>query len=94
MKNGNKKWLKYSSSLELQMVSHYNSLSEQDKRHYAAIECLKLGYGGKSYICKVFKMGINRLKRGLREIQSPDLSKMPLPGKIRCVGGGRKKFCG
>lgn len=94
MKKGNKKWSKYSTFIELQMVCHYNSLSEQAKRHYAAIECIKLGYGGKSYICKLFKMGINRLKRGLREMISPNKDNEPLAGKIRCAGGGRKKFCG
>lgn len=93
MKKGNKNYEKYSEMIEKQMVSHYSSLSEQCKRHYAAIESLKLGYGGKSYICGLFKMSPKRLKRGLIEILSPTSSKTLAAGKIRCSGGGRKKFC-
>jgi len=32
------------------MVKFYNSLSEKDKRRYAAIEAKKLGHGGIKYI--------------------------------------------
>lgn len=84
---------KYATFLESQMVLHYNSLSERDKRSYAAIESLKLGWGGKSYICKLFKMSINRLNRGLRELLSPETCVKVALGKVRAAGGGRKKFC-
>jgi hypothetical protein len=84
---------KYATWLELQMVSHYNSLSERGKRSYAAIESLKLGWGGKSYLCKLFKMSINRLNRGLCEVLSPETCVKVVAGKVRASGGGRKKFC-
>ena len=93
MKKSNRNYEKYSELIEAQMVIHYRSLSELCKRHYAAVESLKLGYGGKSYICGLFKMGPNRLNRGLGEILSPSSSQTPVVGKIRCSGGGRKKFC-
>ena len=35
------------------MRDFYDSLSEKDRRRYAAIEAEKLGYGGASYIRKL-----------------------------------------
>ncbi len=40
----------YSPEIETQMRNFYSSLSEKDRRRYAAIEALKLGYAGISYI--------------------------------------------
>lgn len=36
----------YSAAIEDQMRSFYQSLSEKDRRRYAAIEATKLGRGG------------------------------------------------
>lgn len=36
----------YSKEIESEMVKFYDSLSEKDKRRYAAIEAKKLGHGG------------------------------------------------
>ena len=38
----------YSKKLETMMKNFYESLSEKDKRGYAAIESLKFEYGGKN----------------------------------------------
>ena len=38
----------YSSEIEQRMQQLYQSLSEKDRRRYAAVEALKLGWGGKS----------------------------------------------
>ena len=40
----------YSPEIEQAMRSFYDSLSEKDRRRYAAIEVAKLGYGGVEYI--------------------------------------------
>lgn len=40
----------YSAEIEVQMERYYQSLSEKDRRRYAAIEAVKLGYGGQAYI--------------------------------------------
>jgi len=39
-----------SPEIEIKMRDFYNSLSEKDRRRYAAIIAPKLGYGGASYI--------------------------------------------
>ena len=44
----------YPSKVEQQMQQFYHSLSEKDRRRYAAIEALKLGWGGITYISQLF----------------------------------------
>jgi hypothetical protein len=43
-----KKLKPYGEEIEEQMKNLYQSLSEKDRRRYAAIEAKKLGFGGKS----------------------------------------------
>ncbi len=50
-----KKLQPYSKEIEEQMQMLYQSLSEKDRRRYAAIEAKKLGFGGISYVCRLFK---------------------------------------
>ena len=45
--------IKYSDKNKETMKKFYNTLSEKDRRRYAAIEALKLGYGGQKYICEI-----------------------------------------
>ncbi|NJR51357.1 MAG: hypothetical protein HC780_19050, partial [Leptolyngbyaceae cyanobacterium CSU_1_3] len=44
----------YPTEIEAQMQRYYQSLSEKDRRRYAAIEAVKLGYGGQAYIRRLF----------------------------------------
>ena len=39
----------YSADIEQQMQAFYESLSEKDRRRYAAVEADKLGHGGVRY---------------------------------------------
>ncbi|MDB9525122.1 hypothetical protein PN498_03915 [Oscillatoria sp. CS-180] len=59
---------RYSPELEEQMQRYYQSLSEKDRR-YAAIEALKLGHGGMSYITNLFGCHAKPVRRGLAELQ-------------------------
>lgn len=77
----------YSPETEARMRNFYGSLSEKDRRRYAAVEAAKLGYGGITYICGVLQCDMDRIRRGMEEL------KQPLPEKeerIRKPGGGRK----
>ncbi len=80
---------KYSADVEAQMCSYYNQLREYDQRHYAGIEALKLGFGGRKYIAGLFKMSARTLRKGILELDS--LSLTP-PERQRKLGGGRKPF--
>ena len=78
---------RYSAEIEIQMQRYYQSLSEKDQRRYAAIEAIKLEYGGAAYIRRLFGCHHETLQRGMRDLQ--DESIIDKKG-IRCSGGGRK----
>jgi hypothetical protein len=71
------------------MQLHYSRLSEKDRRQYAALESLKLGRGGTTYISKLLGVDRNTIIKGRKELTS--LLPLPPPNKQRKAGGGRKK---
>ena len=79
----------YPQAIEEQMQNLYQSLSEKDQRRYAAIEAKKLGYGGISYVCRLFGCDRSSVKHGLSELEMPLTSKTK---RIREAGGGRKRL--
>jgi hypothetical protein len=73
----------YPPDVERQMKELYGSLSEKDRRRYAAVEASKLGYGGQTYIVQLLGCDYKTLRRGLEELNDPpDLP----PGRIRKKG--------
>lgn len=81
----------YSDATEQLILLHYNHLSEKDRRHYAAIEAIKLGRGGATYISKLLGVSRTTIIVGKKELAS--LAKgVHIPVKRqRKAGGGRKK---
>ena len=79
--------MSYPAEIETQMQRYYQSLSEKDRRRYAGIEAIKLGYGGISYISRVLGCDYRTIKTGIAELQ--DDSGLDEPG-LRRRGGGRK----
>lgn len=77
----------YPSPLESQMQRYYQSLSEKDRRRYAAIEAVKLGYGGQVYIRRLFGCHHETLALGLAELEDTTALAQK---RIRQSGGGRK----
>ncbi len=73
------------------MKKLYNTLSEKDKRCYAAIESMLLGHGGDTYIANVLGCNPKTVARGRNEIRN-----MPYDSgynkRIRKPGGGRKGY--
>lgn len=82
---------RYNAEIERSMCIHYAQLSEKDQRHYAAVEALKLSYGGQKYIGELFQISQTRLKRGIKELKDPQLRAEIPEGMQRRIGGGRKK---
>lgn len=78
---------KYSSEIEAFMRKFYSQLSEKDKRSYAALESLKLGYGGQQYICEVLGCCPQVLTIG-----KSDLCSLVITDRIRKKGGGPKRI--
>jgi hypothetical protein len=77
----------YPATIEAQMQRYYRSLSEKDRRRYAAIEALKLGHGGQVYIRRLFGCHHQTLQLGLKELDDETLLQQE---RIRQPGGGRK----
>lgn len=78
----------YHSDVEQKMKRYYQSLSEKDRRRYAAIEALKLGYGGISYMVKLLGCHARTIRRGIAEL---DNDQAMSDERIRQPGGGRKR---
>jgi hypothetical protein len=81
----------YPPEIETAMKKFHQTLSEKDKRRYAAIEALKLGHGGIVYMAKLLGCDRNTISEGIKE-----LKKMPSDSgkeeRIRRAGGGRKPY--
>ena len=79
----------HTQNTEEKMFKFYNSLSEKDRRRYAAIEVEKLGYGGISYISAILHCSDNTIYRGQQELMT-DIPKNDR--QIRKQGAGRKRL--
>jgi len=79
----------YHADVQQKMRNVYRSLSEKDRRRYAAAEAVKLGYGGVASIAELFECSRESIDHGMRELdQLPD---DPVGERIRRPGAGRKK---
>ncbi len=82
----------FSEKAIMLMQLHYSRLSEKDRRHYAALESLKLGRGGTTYISKILGVDRKTILQGSKELTDDLLVFIP-SNRQRKVGGGRKKNC-
>lgn len=73
----------YSAEIELFMQQLYASLSERDRRRYAAVEAVKLGHGGILYLAQLFGCSERTIRHGLDELHDPPT--LPL-GRTRKKG--------
>jgi len=79
----------YALKVEEKMKQFYRNLSEKDKRHYAAVEAVKLSHGGIQYLAKLFGCARQTIAKGLQEFNNDAL----LPKeRVRRFGGGRKNY--
>jgi hypothetical protein len=78
----------YSAPVERHMVRLYKSLSEKDRRRYAAVEAEKLGHGGVQYIAELFDCDPDTIRHGAQ-----DMDQLPADealGRVRKKGGPKK----
>ncbi len=74
---------------EKRMREFAQSLSEKDRRRFAAIEASQRGYGGIVYVAGVLGCSTKTIVRGLKELDH--LQDDPAAGRVRRPGAGRKK---
>jgi hypothetical protein len=73
----------YSKSMSDVMKKFYDSLSEKDRRRYAAVEVAKLGHGGVGYIAQILGCDPKTIGQGYDDLEQPEL---PAVGRVRKKG--------
>ena len=79
---------KYPPQVEEAMRTFFRSLSERERRLYAAVEAAKLGRGGLAYLAGVLGCDEKTIRRGRRELAQPPTADSPPPGRSRKKGAG------
>ncbi len=74
---------RYDVVIERTMRRFFDSLSEKDRRRYAAVEAAKLGHGGVEYIAQVLGCDPKTIQRGREELEQ---SEDPAAGRVRKKG--------
>jgi hypothetical protein len=74
----------YAPEIEQQMKLFYDSLSEKDRRRYAAVEAAKLDYGGVEYIASVLGCDPNTIRHGREDVEK--LPEDEAEGRVRKKG--------
>jgi transposase len=90
----------YPTEIENIIRQYYGSLNEKDRRLYAGIEALKLGFGGQNYIAGVLDCSRRTVRKGAIEVSGlssrtvrDTIGNPPAkPSTIRKLGGGRKPY--
>lgn len=75
----------YPAKVREHMKAFYDSLSEKDRRRYAAVEAEKLGHGGVEYIAQVLGCDEKTIRHG-----QSDVALLPdddAEGRVRIKGG-------
>ena len=88
----------YDQAHEDTMRLYCSSLPEDHRRRYGAVEALKIGRGGITYVAKVLGMSRRTIYTGIRELEamgddggSPPRRPSGSAKRIRRPGGGRPK---
>ena len=75
----------YAIEVERHMKALYDSLSEKDRRRYAAVEAEKLGHGGLNYVSDLFGCDAETIRAGGEDIAA--LPQDEAAGRVRKKGG-------
>jgi hypothetical protein len=70
------------------MKLFYESLSEKDRRRYAAVEAEKLGHGGVEYIARLFGCDPKTVGHGLQDVA--ELPTDEAQDRVRKKGGSQE----
>jgi hypothetical protein len=78
----------YSPIVERHMLEFYRSLSEKDRRRYAAVEAEKLGHGGVLYVAQLFGCDEDTIRHGVLDVG--ELPADEAAGRVRKKGRPEK----
>lgn len=82
----------YPPEVESSMRAMYQSLRENDRRRYAAVEAQKLGHGGDNYIATLLGCDPKTVRRGQADLESlrSQLPNIVPATRVRKKGAGRR----
>ena len=80
---------RYEPHVEDRMRVFWHTLSERDRRRFAALEAARLGHGGLEYVAEVLGCSARTIERGAADLDQ--LPNDPAAGRVRRPGAGRKK---
>jgi len=75
---------RYPAVVERHMKLFYDSLSEKDRRRYAAVEAEKLGHGGVQYISDVLGCDATTIRTGRADVAALPIDEAS--GRVRKKG--------
>jgi hypothetical protein len=75
----------YAMEVERHMRALYDSLSEKDRRRYAAVEAEKLGHGGVNYVSDLFGCDAETIRAGREDVAA--LPQDDAQNRVRKKGG-------
>jgi hypothetical protein len=75
----------YTAQVEKHMRVFYDSLSEKDRRRYAAVEAEKLGHGGVQYVASILGCTADTIRQGQEDVSH--LPQDEAAGRVRKKGG-------
>ena len=79
---------RYAERVERHMKLFYESLSEKDRRRYAALETEKFGHGGAEYVAQVVGCHPSTIRQGREDIAQ--LPEDAAADRVRKKGGTQK----
>jgi hypothetical protein len=74
----------YGMQVERMMKRLYRSLSEKDRRRYAAVEAAKLGHGSVDYVARLLGCDAKTIGQGRMDLE---LEEDPAADRVRKKGG-------
>ena len=72
--------------LKAAIILFFSLLDERERRVYAGLESLKLGYGGDRQMAEILGLDVSTVARGRRELLEHDVN----VERVRKAGAGRK----
>jgi len=79
----------YESDFVEKQLSYYVSMPEKQRRHFLAMEYLRLGVGSQRYLASIFNCSRKTILKGVRELAETNYEADY--ARQRKAGGGRKK---
>lgn len=82
--------MRYQEEELRQKLIYYKSLPEKARRHFLALEYVRLGVGSQRYLAEVFGCSRNTITKGKRELAAHAGNSIDY-SRQRKAGAGRKK---